>query len=116
MTSIVDYTDRAINTIAERIENSLGGNVDIVKNNKEETFTVDWKRNDKTVHAVQFKKVYSYKELEKLSDPGALVMDFITAFTKPKEVKPLKVEIVETEAPKVVETEAPKVVKAKTQK
>ncbi len=110
MSIIADYTDRAIRTIAERIENSLGGNVDIVNDKKEETFTVDWKKNDRTVHAVQFKKVYSYKELKKLSDPGALVMDFIKAYTNPEEVKLLTVKQLKAlKAEKVEEPKAEKV-------
>lgn len=103
---MMKYTDRAIKTISERIENSLGGNVIIVNDSEKETLTVGWNKNDKTVHALQFKKVYSYKDLEELPDPGAVVMDFVKAYRSYKE--PVKVKKVEE--PEVVKVEKPEVV------
>jgi hypothetical protein len=107
MFTTVGYFDRVVRTTVERIEASMGGNVSIVSDKKKETVAVDWEKNAKTVSAVQFQKVYSYKEFEQLVDSNEIVMDFVKAYRsagEPKVVKAVKVVKV-TKATKVEEPE-----------
>ena len=107
MLKTMGYFDKAMRTMVEKIELTLGGNVILIKNSEQRTITIDWKKNDKTVNALHFQKVYSYEELEQLSNPNLIAADFLETYKN--YLKP-KVLVLDTnEKPKAKRTKVEKV-------
>lgn len=72
--------DKVIMIVKEHIEEKLGGNVAVTKNQDVGMAKFTWTKNDKTIHAEHLQLAFSYEELEKAINPVSLGEKFVNIY------------------------------------